>query len=148
MQWKDALISIWQESEVVKSIPAHGRSMYPLIKHGDTLDIKFCGPESIRIGDIVAFRRGETTIVHRIIKKTDTGFLEKGDLQLRAQPVKLERIMGKVVMNFAGAKICNSLMSALGYVIHILSPVKPLAKLLLLIPYIINAGTRAITKLR
>ena len=124
--------------------------MYPLIKDGDNLYIKFCKPNSIRVGDIVAFRRGKSTIVHRLIKKTGGGFLEKGDLQLRAELIKTERIMGKVVMG-PESKIysrLSSLLTLLGYVIHRLSRVRFLAKPLLLIPFTINAGTRIITKLR
>ena len=119
--------------------------MYPLIKNGDSLCIKFCPPQSIKIGDIAAFRRGESTIVHRIIKKTDNGFLEKGDLQIRAEPVELERIMGKVVMMPVRV---NALMAFLGCIIHRLGSMRFPAKFLLLIPLTINAGTRAFNKLR
>ena len=48
----DGLIGIWQENEVTRSLPAQGRSMYPLIKDGDNLYIKFCKPQSIKVGDI------------------------------------------------------------------------------------------------
>lgn len=146
----DGLIGIWQENDVVKSLPVQGRSMHPLIKDGDDLYIKFCKPQSIKVGDIVAFRRRKSTIVHRIIRKTGGGFLEKGDLQLRAELIKTERIMGKVVVGPAGKVYsrANSLLTLLGYIIHRLSRVRFLAKPLLLIPFTINAGTRIITKLR
>ena len=147
----DNVISMGQEGGVVKSIPANGRSMYPLIKSGDSISIKFCNREDIKVGDIVAFRRGEITVVHRLIKKTGTGFLEKGDLQIRAQFIKPEMIMGKVVMNSMKGranKWINRLLTFSGYIIHRLGAVKFLAKPLLLIPLVINAGTRAITKMR
>ncbi len=141
-------IRIWQENEEVRSIPAQGRSMYPLIREGDNLRIKFCKPQAVRVGDIIALRRGESTIVHRLIKKTDAGFLEKGDLQLRAQPVETERIIGRLIWHGAAGCGVNNLLAFLGRIIHRLSAVKFFAKPLLLIPFIINAGTRVIIKLR
>ena len=144
----NGLISIWQENGVAKSLPVRGRSMYPLIKDGDNLYIKFCKPNSIRVGDIVAFRRGKATIVHRLIRELDSGFLEKGDLQLCAEFIEPEKIMGKVEMNIKGRAYdrVNCLLTFLGYLIHRLSSVKFLAKPLLLVPFAVNAGVRTVSK--
>lgn len=140
----DNLISIWQEQEVTKPLPAEGKSMYPLIKHGDTIYIKFCNPEKVKAGDIVAFRRDNTTIVHRLLKKLDSKtFLEKGDFQIKAQIIEKEKILGKVLL---GNNIINSIMSYLGYLINKFSLIglPPHQKVwcggkpLLVIPLIIN----------
>ena len=152
----DNLIRIWQEKEIIKPLPAEGKSMYPLIKHGDKVYIKFCKPEKIKVGDIVAFRRGNTTIVHRLLKKIDSSiFLEKGDFQRRAQPVEQKHILGKVLLAHSPSscmqglgspilprwvsvrvdKIINPIMAYLGYLIHKLSFID---KPLLVFPLTIN----------
>ena len=111
----DNLVSIWQEKEIIKPLPAEGRSMYPLIKHGDTIYIKFCRPEKVKAGDIIAFKRGSTTIVHRLLKKSNSAFLEKGDFQIRGQFIESRYILGKVIL---GNNCINCLMSHLGYLVH------------------------------
>ena len=109
--------------------------MYPLIKQGDNVSIKFCRTEKLQTGDIIAFRSNNKTIVHRIIKRLAEGYLEKGDLQLRGTPIKAEQIIGQVqLLN----RPLNRLLAALGYLVHRLSPVRPLAKTLLGLPYLIN----------
>lgn len=133
------LIDIWQEKEIIKSLPAEGRSMYPLIKHGDNIPIRFIKPEGARVGDIAAFRRNNTTIVHRLIKQTDSGFIEKGDNQIKGQFIKANSIFGRMEIRR------NYINTILGYIIHKSGYI---AKPLLIIPFIINAGTRIYIKLR
>lgn len=131
----NGLIDIWQEQELIRTLPAAGRSMYPLIKQGDNLQIKFCHPEKLRTGDIIAFRRNDKIIVHRIIKKLPDGYLEKGDLQLRGVRITPDQIIGRALLL---NRPLNRLLSALGYLIHRLSSLRPLAKIFLAIPYLIN----------
>lgn len=133
------LINIWQEKGVVKALPSVGKSMYPLIKQGDIVNIRFIRPADIRVGDIVAFRRDNTTIVHRIIKRVKGGFIEKGDFQLKGSFIEPTQIIGRV--EIPG----DYLMALLGYIIYRLCYV---AKPFLIIPFIINAGTRVYIKLR
>lgn len=133
------LISIWREKEITKSLPSCGKSMYPLIKQGDSVYIRFMKPEDCRVGDIVAFKRDNATIVHRIIKKIGNGFIEKGDFQLRGNFIQSGQIFGRVEIHG------NYLMALIGYIIHRLGYI---AKPLLIIPFIINVGTRVYIKLR
>lgn len=136
------LINIWQEKEVTKILPSEGKSMYPLIKQGDNISIKFTKPENVKIGDIVAFRRANITIVHRLIKKEGNQFVEKGDFQMKGSLIDSSMIFGKAGMqNYFTCRI----ISIFGYIVHKFGYI---AKPLLIIPYIINAGTRIYIKLR
>lgn len=133
------LIGLWQEDEIIKLLPSEGKSMYPLIKQGDNIPIRFIKPEKAKVGDIAAFRRNNATIVHRLIKKIDSGFIEKGDFQIRGQFIACDSIFGKVEITR------NYINSIFGYIIHKFGYI---AKPLLIIPFIINAGTRIYIKLR
>lgn len=133
------LINIYQEKAITKQLPAEGRSMYPLIKQGDNIPIKFIKPENAEVGDIIAFRRDNATIVHRLIKKTDSGFIEKGDNQIRGQFINANAIFGRAEIKR------NRINALLGYIIHKCGCT---AKPLLAVPFIINAGTRFYIKLR
>lgn len=136
---RDELIKVWQEQEAEKLLPATGRSMYPLIKQGDQLTIKFCPSENVKKGDIIAFRRNNKTIVHRIIKITDDKILEKGDLQERGEIISKTQIMGKVILL---PHFLNYILALLGNLVHLLSPIKLLAKITLIIPFSINQISR------
>jgi len=139
---KENLIDIFQEKEIEKFLPTEGKSMYPLIKKGDLIKIKFIKPENIEVGDIAAFKCAGKTIVHRLIKKTDNGFIEKGDFHVKATFIDTKDIFGKAEIS---GKILNKLMAGIGYIIYKFGP---FSKPLLIIPITINAGTRLYTKLR
>jgi len=140
------LISIWQDRKIMKELPAEGKSMYPLVKTGDKIHIRFCRPETLKIGDIVVFRRGDITIVHRLLKKLGTGvFLEKGDFQIKGLPINSNRIFGKALV---GSRYIDKLMSILGYIIHKASGIRPLARFLLILPFTINVIINIIKKYR
>ena len=74
-------------------------SMEPVLHRGDLLFV--VGPNKIDIGDIVIYNRAEVsyTIVHRIINKTDEGYIIKGDNNPVPDRgfVKGEQIKGEVV---------------------------------------------------
>jgi signal peptidase I len=135
------LVNIWQEKEIVRPLPTEGKSMYPLIKQGDTIKIKFTKSENIKVGDIAAFTRGNSTIVHRLIRKDITGFIEKGDFHVKGTHIKYSNIIGKVETLNKTIDYCMALM---GYAIY---KVGPFGKPFLIIPFIINAGTRIYLKL-
>jgi signal peptidase I len=138
----DNLINIWQEKETIKILPSEGKSMYPLIKKGDRLNIKFTKPENIKRGDIAAFRRSNAIVVHRLIGKKGSTFIEKGDYHIKGTHIKADDIIGKIEI---GNRNINNFMAIIGYVIYSLGIY---AKPLLIIPFILNAGTRFYTKLR
>lgn len=129
------LIPIWQKEHRKEHFPTEGKSMYPLIKHGDTICVEFMPPNELKQGNIIALRRDNTTIAHRLIKKDKNKFLEKGDFQLKGQLIEPNQIMGKVILVSIGI---DPLLGFLGYTIHLLSPVRIIAKIVLTIPFILN----------
>lgn len=135
------IISIWQEKEKTKYIPAEGISMYPLIKDGDSIPVNFIKADKVKVGDIVAFRRGNTTIVHRLIKRDGTEFIEKGDFQVKGTSITHAEIFGIVKLQ---PHVLNYIISFFEYIIHKLGRV---AKPLLILPLILNAGTRIYLKM-
>lgn len=156
-QLAENLINIWQEGESVKHLPSEGKSMYPLIQQGDKIKIKFTKPENIKIGDIAAFRKNHTIIVHRLIKKinsahagvmftqplhAEAGFIEKGDFHTRGSFISSNDIIGKIEIQ---PEILNYILAFFGIIIYKLGKI---SKPLLVIPFIINAGTRTYIKLR
>jgi len=132
----DNLIDIWKEKEIVKKIPSEGISMYPLIRQGDNISIKFCNPNKIKVGDIVAFKRGTTTVVHRILKKIDDKtLLEKGDFQLKGTSINHETLLGKVLIS---NMLINKIMGFLELLVHKTSSTRLLSKFFLIFPFTIN----------
>lgn len=137
----DELIKIWQSEETVKFLPTEGKSMYPLIKNGDRIKITFTNPDKVKQGDIVAFRRDRKIVVHRLIKKLNNGFIEKGDFHIKATKIDKNIILGKINIKIG---FLNRLLCIIGYAIYRLGCI---SKPLLIIPFILNAGTRIYLKL-
>ena len=50
-----------------------GWSMYPLIRHGDVVELAPAGIEQVQVGDIVLFRSGRRLLAHRIVRCTFEG---------------------------------------------------------------------------
>ena len=77
-----------------------GFSMYPFIKDKDVLTIAPLGDRQLRLGEVVAFRQTETgrLAIHRILKKTGTGWLVRGDnCPVSDGVVSPEKIIGRVI---------------------------------------------------
>lgn len=77
---------------------SHGKSMYPFLKPGTRLSVQKTSFQSLHVGDIVVFfNRGEF-VGHRIIWKTSTYLVTKGDNRDRRDPFLAEKdIVGKVI---------------------------------------------------
>jgi hypothetical protein len=77
-----------------------GRSMRPLLREGDEIQVRFCSPENLRKGDLAVFWEGKVLTAHRIldIRKTpqDHLFLEKGDSNPQGRFIPSSRIKGVV----------------------------------------------------
>lgn len=73
-------------------------SMEPVLHRGDLLLVT--GDENYEIDDIIIFNKPGIpyTVVHRIVAKTDKGFITKGDNNPVADPgyIMLDEIKGKV----------------------------------------------------
>jgi signal peptidase I len=78
-------------------VEAASRSMSPLIQPGDQLRLSALDPAGVRPGTIVAYRRGDTLVVHRLIAVTPAGFVTKGDALTDTDvPVAAAEIVGRV----------------------------------------------------
>ena len=77
---------------------ARGRSMSPLIRDGDTVTL--APPDGrIRIGDVILFRDSlGRPVLHRVIRKTPTGVITRGDACLEQDGITAHYdILGRVV---------------------------------------------------
>jgi signal peptidase len=71
--------------------------MNPMIKNGDWLVLKH-NSNDIKIGSIIAYRREQKIIVHRVIKIDHKSLITKGDFNFHVDPVvDVKNIIGKVI---------------------------------------------------
>ncbi|MCP4656076.1 MAG: hypothetical protein GY856_11740 [bacterium] len=62
-----------------------GSSMSPFVRSGDVIVLSPRPAAAIRLGDVVAFLRGEKRlVVHRVVSRRGEGFLTRGDASPRA----------------------------------------------------------------
>jgi signal peptidase len=79
-------------------------SMEPTIPVGSIVTIKKVNPEDVKVGDIITFKAGESTILHKVIEKVvENGsfyFRTKGDANEVPDPwiVKPEDIYGALLL--------------------------------------------------
>jgi signal peptidase I len=79
------ILAIWFALGVfpIKPIAIATGSMAPQINIGDVAIIKKCGPNDVKVGDIIEYKMPDFTVVHRIIEiKQENGkfyFVTKGD---------------------------------------------------------------------
>jgi signal peptidase I len=79
-----------------------GKSMHPLIRHGDSIRIVKCAPGLLAIGDIITFKKKGIYFTHRVLWKTKKGnritLITKGDNEINTDsPVSPNHILGKAV---------------------------------------------------
>ena len=75
-----------------------GNSMSPTIESGTFVIVK--SEQDYSLGDIIAFINEDSrNVVHRIVDKTDTGYVTKGDNNPKDDPgiVKTENVVGKTI---------------------------------------------------
>ena len=100
-------------------------SMEPTIMIGDIAIIKEIKADKLNVGDIIAFRSGNSVITHRIIEKDGEEFITKGDNNNTEDryPVKSESIEGIYVRRIAQlGNFAMFLQTTLGAVIFISIP--------------------------
>lgn len=99
---KNVALTLLSEGKSLR-IKAHGYSMYPCIKPGSLLLIE---PIDLKgapcAGEIIAIRRGNGLVVHRLVKKVVkngiTLYIARGDSNAYADnPVKIEKIAGRII---------------------------------------------------
>jgi hypothetical protein len=72
--------------------------MLPFLKEGDWVRIACVEPRSLRLGDVIAFWRGEAIVVHRFAGwcPGHRQLKEKGDNLRCWNPVPVENLLGRV----------------------------------------------------
>jgi signal peptidase I len=78
-----------------------GKSMFPLMKQGDSIRIERCAPEVIGLGDIITFKRAGTYYTHRLLCVVKRGdgirLITKGDSEINTDPpVPPDQVLGRV----------------------------------------------------
>ena len=99
---KDISLTLLSEGKTIR-IKAHGYSMYPCIKPGSLILIEPIHLKGAPVpGEIIAVRRENGLVVHRlskkIIKNNVTWFVARGDSNAYPDnPVKIDKIAGRIV---------------------------------------------------
>ena len=95
-----------------------GNSMNPTLSEPMILETILS--DRYYLGDVVVFNdRKKKTIVHRIVKLTETGYITRGDNNLTDdEPIGYHDILGKVVASFRGEKRYNVSGNNYGYLLH------------------------------
>jgi signal peptidase len=80
-----------------------GVSMEPTVMSGDVVITREVPAESVEVGDIIRFRRGDTYILHRVVEvQIDGGeiqFITQGDANFSLDPpVSAHQLHGKVIL--------------------------------------------------
>lgn len=99
---KDIGLTLLAEGKTIR-IKAHGYSMYPSIKPGSLILIEPIHLKGAPVpGEIIAIRRENGLVVHRLIKIEKkngiTSFIARGDSNAYADnPIKIDKIAGRIV---------------------------------------------------
>lgn len=73
-----------------------GGSMWPAIRDGARVEVTPCTPDALRPGEIAAFARGGQIVVHRVVERTDRGFVFRGDALAGDDPwVSADAVLGR-----------------------------------------------------
>ena len=93
-------------------IRTRGLSMYPLIRHGDLIEVEPADASAVRMGDVILSRDGHDRLVaHRVVKVHGKGhggtLVTKGDWTFRPDAlVEPGQVLGRIVaIERAGRRI-------------------------------------------
>jgi signal peptidase I len=82
---------------------AHGWSMHPTIRYGETILVEPLGETAIRTGDVLLYRRSRSAIAHRVVRMTSSvdgraQFVLRGDAaDCYDSPIELQHVLGRVI---------------------------------------------------
>lgn len=82
---------------------AHGTSMRPAIRHGETVIVEAVEPAAVRAGDILLYRQRQRPLAHRVVQIHKDGdavaaFVLRGDAKAGCDaPVRPEQVLGRVL---------------------------------------------------
>ena len=90
----------------LRSVKTFGQSMFPLLHDGDIVYFKKIPYWNVKLNDIVAVKKGHRLATHRVIYKTPTYFITKGDNNLKADTKnKPSDLIGKVYQVKRGEQV-------------------------------------------
>ena len=78
-------------------VPASGQSMWPLIRHGATVEVLPLGGAALAVGDVVLWARGGGLVLHRVVALTPDAVTTKGDAMAHVDPpVSRADVLGRL----------------------------------------------------
>jgi len=112
--------------------------MLPTLKSGDGLIMyDYKNRDEMKVGDIILYPHPEKPfdVVHRIIKKMDSGVITRGDNNNQIDPytIKYEDVIGKITSAKRGSTAIQMKSGTIGYILHRLLIFRKFIK-----PYIIT----------
>ncbi|MEW6366678.1 MAG: S24/S26 family peptidase [Acidobacteriota bacterium] len=109
VQYALPILRSYRDAQRMVSVPVAGRSMWPLIRPGDHVDIRLVHPEEPSRGDILAFWNDGSLVVHRLVRKSRTSgalrVCQRGDNQHGWSWVDADRVVGTVDAIHRGDRI-------------------------------------------
>lgn len=96
-----AALQQWRQGGRAYTLPVVGRSMWPLLRDGDSVAVE-TGSVVFAPGDIIVFRQAERWLVHRVLciqgEGAEADLLTKGDFRRVCDGwVSAENVLGRVV---------------------------------------------------
>ena len=93
-------LELWKISGKTVRITVQGNSMAPFISAGESVSVRLAGSAGLKKGDLLAFREGESIVVHRYVKrKREQGRVwvcQKGDSLSGYRWIPEDRVLGRV----------------------------------------------------
>lgn len=104
--WEE-VIWLLKHGHLVK-INLSGYSMFPYLNPGNKVIIKQVNFDEIKVGDIIAFKSNNLSVLHRVIKKNNNHIFCKGDFMLLPDnKISQEDIIGKLEKIEKNGKLIN-----------------------------------------
>lgn len=73
-----AIVAALRDGQTVRWV-VRGGSMWPAIPDGSEVEVTPCAAGDLRVGEVAAFCRGESLVVHRVIARAGGGLRFRGD---------------------------------------------------------------------
>ena len=115
-----------------------GVSMYPLLRHRRDTIIVTPAAERLKKYDVALYQRGESYVLHRVIKVLPDSYIIRGDNCILLEHVKDEEILGKLTGIYRAEKEVN--MQGGGYKLYskAIVTLNPLVRLQLKLRAVVN----------
>jgi hypothetical protein len=89
-----------------------GFSMAPLVQPSSSVQIEFAPEQEVVAGDVILFHRGESLVLHRVLKRLRRGgamcFIEKGDHQPMYSVIPADCYLARLVAIRTGDRVFDT----------------------------------------